>query len=128
MEMGHTADVAEQFDGRTLTVGISMRLRRRGGRKLIIAPDGTAPAPAKPDRDETMVRALVKAHVWRWRIESGRANSITELAGQKGVTDAYVCRLLQLTCLAPDIVEAILDGRQPNGIKLAALLRGIPFA
>jgi hypothetical protein len=38
---------------------------------------------------------------------------------QEGVTDAYVCRLLPLTCLAPDIVEAILDGQQPKGLRLA---------
>jgi hypothetical protein len=49
-------------------------------------------------------------------IESGRAKSITDLAEQEGVTDAYVCRLLPLTCLAPDIVEAILDGRRPKSL------------
>ena len=102
-----------------------MRLRRRGGRKLIIAPDGKVPAPAKPDRDDTRVKALAKAHVWRRRIESGRAKSITDLAAQEGVTDAYVYRLLALTCLAPVIAEAILDGRQPKGIKLADFLRGV---
>ncbi len=53
----------------------------------------------------------MRAHRWRRRIESGPAKSITDLAEQEGVTDAYVCRLLSLTCLAPDIVEAILDGR-----------------
>ncbi len=106
----------------TVTIRIPMRLERRGGRKLIIAPDGSAPAPAKPDRDETMIRALVKAHRWRRRIESGKAKSITDLAAQEGVTDAYVCRLLPLTCLAPDIVEGVLDGRQPKGLRLADLL------
>jgi hypothetical protein len=50
----------------------------------------------------------------RGRIESGQARSVTDLAKQESVTDAYVCRLLPLTCLAPDIVEAILDGRQPK--------------
>ena len=49
------------------------------------------------------------------QIESGQAKSITDLAEQEGVTDAYVCQLLSLTCFAPDIVEAILDGRQPKG-------------
>lgn len=112
----------------TVTVRIPMRLERRGGRKLIIAPDGSAPAPMKPERDKTMVKALVKAHRWRRRIESGKAKSITDLAAQAGVTDAYVCKLLPLTCLAPDIVEAILDGRQPKGFKLATLLRGISLA
>jgi len=64
----------------------------------------------------------VKAHRWRRRIESGQAKSITDLAEQEGVTDAYVCRLLPLTCLAPDIVEAMLDGRQPRGLRLAVML------
>jgi hypothetical protein len=48
----------------------------------------------------------VKAHRWRRRIESGQAKSITDLAEHEGVTVAYVCRLLPLTCLAPNIVEA----------------------
>jgi hypothetical protein len=59
---------------------------------------------------------------FRRKIESDRAKSITDLAEQEGVTDAYVCRLLPLTCLAPDIVEAILDGRQPKGLRLAEML------
>jgi hypothetical protein len=67
-------------------------------------------------------KALVRAHRWRRRIESGQAKSITDLAEQEGVTDAYVCRLLPLTCLAPDIVEATLDGRQPKGLRLAEML------
>ena len=46
----------------------------------------------------------------------------------EGVTDAYVCRLLPLTCLAPDIVEAILDGRQPKGLRLAEMLGNGPLA
>ncbi|HEU4505632.1 MAG TPA: hypothetical protein VFR79_12415, partial [Nitrospira sp.] len=48
--------------------------------------------------------------------------------GAGGVTDAYVCRLLPLTCLAPDIVEAILDGRQPKGLRLAEMLGNGPLA
>ena len=107
----------------TITVHIPMQLKRRGGRTLIIAPEGAAPA-AKPEHDETILRALVKAHRWRRRIESGKAKSIADLAAQEGVTNAYVCRLLPLTCLAPDLVAAILDGRQPKGLKLADLLRG----
>jgi ParB-like chromosome segregation protein Spo0J len=73
------------------------------------------------------LKALVRAHWWR-RIESGRAKSITDLAEQEGVTDAYVCRLLPLTCLAPDIVEAILDGRQPKGLRRAELLGNGPLS
>ena len=61
-------------------------------------------------------------------IENGEAKSITDLAEQEGVTDAYVCRLLPLTCLAPDIVEAILDGRQPKGLRLAEMLGNRPVS
>ena len=106
----------------TSTIRIPIRLQRRGGRKLIVTPEGAMAPPRKPARDETLIRALVRAHRWRRKIESGQARSITDLAEQEGVTDAYVCRLLPLTCLAPDIVEAILDGRQPKGLRLAEIL------
>jgi hypothetical protein len=86
------------------------------------------PHRTKPRPDETLVKALVRAHRWRRRIENGRAKSITDLAEQEGVTDAYVCRLLPLTCLAPEVVEAMLDGRQPKGLRLAEMLGNGPVA
>jgi len=107
--------------------GVPMRLQRRGGRKLIVTPQGAAMPTPKPRRDETLIKALVRAHRWRRRIEGGQAKSITDLAEQEGVTDAYVCRLLPLTCLAPGIVEAILDGRQPRGLRLAEMLGNGPL-
>jgi hypothetical protein len=112
----------------TLTIRIPMRLQRRGGRKLIMTPEGSAAPTPKPRRDETLIKALVRAHRWRRRIESGQAKSITDLAEQEGVTDAYVCRLLPMTCLAPDMVEAILDGRQPKGLRLTEMLGNGPLA
>ena len=112
----------------TLTIRIPIRLQRRGGRKLIMTPEGATAAPApKPRRDETLIEALVRAHRWRRRIENGQAKSITDLAEQEGVTDAYVCRLLSLTCFAPDIVEAILDGRKPRGLRLSEMLGNGPL-
>jgi hypothetical protein len=110
----------------TLTIRIPISLQRRGGRKLIMTPEGAAVPAPQPRRDETLIKALVKAHRWRRRIESGQARSITDLAEQEGVTDAYICRLLPLTCLAPALVEAILDGRQPKGLRLAEVLGNGP--
>jgi hypothetical protein len=112
----------------TLTIRIPMRLQRRGGRKLIMTPEGAAAPARKPSRDETLVKGLVRAHRWRRRIESGQARSVTDLAEQEGVAVACVCRLLPLTCLAPDMVETILDGRQPKGLRLAELLGNGPLA
>ena len=122
--------------GQDVPVAASMASRRhpmcpecRGGRKLILTPEGAAHAGTRSRRrDETLIKALVRAHRWRRQIESGQAKSITDLAEQEGVTDAYVCRLLPLTCLAPDIVEAILDGRQPKGLRLAEMLGNGPLA
>jgi hypothetical protein len=78
-------------------------------------------------RDETLIKALIRAHRWRRRIESGQARSVTDLAAGKDVTDTNVCRLLPLTCLEPDIAEAILGGRQPKG-GLADLLPSLPLS
>jgi len=91
-------------------------------------PGGGGEAGAEAAPDDTIIKALLRAHRWRRRIESGQAKSITDLAEQEGVTDAYVCRLLPLTCLAPDIVEVILDGRQPKGLRLAEVLGNGPLA
>ena len=87
---------------------------------------GGARTEAEPRRDAG--QSACPRAPWRRKIESGQAKSITDLAEQEGVTDAYVCRLLPLTCLAPDIVEAILDGRQPKELRLADVLGNGPLA
>jgi hypothetical protein len=120
--------MADHAEVETLTIHLPIRLRRRGRRKLIMTPEGSGAPTPKPSRDETLIKALVRAHRWRRRVESGQARSITDLAEHEGVTVAYVCRLLPLTCLAPDIVEAILDGRQPKGLRLAEMLGSGPVA
>ncbi len=117
---------AVRFDGETLTLRIPMRFQRHGGRKLIVGPDGEenwAPLPTGPDA--TLIRALGRAHRWNRLIENGTYSSIKELAAAEKINDTYVCRILRLTLLAPDIVEAILDGRQPKILQLKDLMGGI---
>jgi hypothetical protein len=115
------------FDGEMITVRIPMTFARRGGRKVIIAPDGgDAWAPAKPRTDETLIRALVRAHRWKRMLEEGRYRSAGEIADAEKVTRSFVNRLLRLTLLAPDIQEAILDGRQPKAMQLKELTDAIP--
>lgn len=122
-----TTRASWRLEGTTIVVDIPMTWKRRGGRKVIIAPDGgDAWAPAKPRHDETLIRALARAHRWRRMLEEGRYRSINALAAAEKINRAYVCRLLNLTLLAPDIQEAILDGRQPNGIQLEELTRAMP--
>jgi hypothetical protein len=65
-----------------------------------------------------LIRALARAHRWKRMLEEGEFRSAGELAEAEGVTRSFVNRLLQLTLLAPEIVEAVLDGRQPKGMML----------
>ena len=111
----------------SVTVVVPMAIRRRGGQKQIIGPDG-APIRAGDDASETrgdpaLVKALARAFRWRRLLEEGRYASIRELAGKEGVDRAYVGRLLGLTLLPPEMVEAILDGRQSPALSLSDLLR-----
>ena len=118
-----------RLDGDTITVRIPMAWKRRSGRKVIIAPDGgDAWAPAKPRPDETSIRALARAHRWKRMLEEGTYRSAAEIAEAEGITRSYVNRLLRLTLLAPDIQDAILDGRQAKGMQLEELTRAMPGA
>ncbi|MDG4591297.1 MAG: hypothetical protein P9C36_01570 [Defluviicoccus sp.] len=117
-----------RLEGTTIVVDIPMTWKRRGGRKVIIAPDGSdAWAPAKPRHDETLIRALARAHRWKRMLEEGTHGSVSEIAEAEKIDRSYVNRLLRLTLLAPDIQEAILDGRQPKGMQLEELTRAMPM-
>jgi hypothetical protein len=115
-------------DGRTVTVRIPMSIRRRGGRKLVLAPDGTTDTWAAPCRriDNAMVKAIARAFRWREMLENGTHATIAEIASAEKINASYVGRVLRLTLLAPDIVEAILGGRQPTGLQLENLLERFP--
>ena len=118
-----------QFDGKILTVHIPMAWKRRSGRKVIIAPDGSdAWAPAKPRPDETLIRALGRAHRWKRLLEEGVYSFPLEIAEAEKLTKSFVNRLLRLTLLAPDIQEAILEGRQPREMKVEELAKMTPSA
>ena len=76
--------------------------------------------------DTTLVKAVARAFRWRRMMETGRFATINELAAAEKINSSYVSRLLRLTLLCPDIVEAILDGRQPEGITLPGLMEAFP--
>ncbi len=113
-------------DGETITVHIPLTFRKRGGRKRVVTPDGAEWAP-RPRVDNAMVKALARAFRWRKMLDEGAYGTIEELAKAKGIGKAYVCQVLRLTLLAPEPVEAILDGRQPAEVGLDGLLTGFPL-
>jgi hypothetical protein len=115
-----------KLDGSTLVVRIPMRFQRQGGRKRILAPDGSEIVPSlKPQPDGTLVKALARARRWQRMLESSEYGTLAELADAEGIRRSYVCRVLRLTLLAPDIVERILDGRPTAG--LARFLKPFPI-
>ena len=114
-------------DGRFMVVSIPISFRRQGGRKTVVTPP-YAPSwsPPPPRIDNTIVKALVRAHRWRNMLEADRFSSVRELAKAEKINESYLCRVLRLTLLSPELTEAILNGRQPDGLDLARLLKSLP--
>ena len=109
----------------TVTLHVPYRVIKRGGRKEMQLPEGD-----QPDRkaDGTLVKALARAFRWKRMLESGEFATITELAEHEGIAPSYMTRVLRLTLLAPDIVEAILEGKQGPEVTLRRLLEPFPAA
>jgi hypothetical protein len=118
------SEITLSADGSTITVFVPMTWRRRGGRKVIIAPPGCDDWAPPPKIDNALVKALARAHRWQRMLESGEYATLAELADAERISRSYVSRLLRLTLLAPDIVERILDGRPTAG--LAEFLKPFP--
>ncbi|WP_245481486.1 hypothetical protein [Bradyrhizobium sp. LVM 105] len=110
-----------------MLVSIPISFRRQGGRKRVVTPaNAEAWSPPKPQVDNTLIKAVVRAHRWRHMLESNLFGSVRELAKAEKINESYLCRVLRLTLLSPTITEAILNGLQPEGLELAQLLKSIP--
>jgi hypothetical protein len=115
-------------DGRTMVVSIPITMRRTGGRRKMVAPADIAPWSPPPARvDNTIVKALSRAHRWRGMLESNLFATVRDLSKAEKINEAYVCRVLRLTLLSPKITEAILSGQLPDGLDLAKLLKPFPI-
>jgi len=114
--------------GQTVTVTVPFAIRKRGGRKLVITPDGMTAAPAPRARvDSALLKALARGFRWRRLLETGDYATIEEIAEAENINSSYVSRVLRMTLLAPEIVEAILAGRQPDGLTMARAMQPFPM-
>ncbi|NCC22518.1 MAG: hypothetical protein EOM26_08650 [Alphaproteobacteria bacterium] len=110
-----------------LVIDIPAVLRRQAGRKFIKAPDGSDLAASETPRyDDTLIKAVVRAHDWQGRLDSGAARSVKEIGEAEGLGETYVRNIVRLTELAPDITAAILTGRQPASLTLSQI-RAVPL-
>jgi hypothetical protein len=108
----------------TVTVRVPLTVRHRPGRRTIVTPGGAVPTATRAD--PALVKALGRAFRWKKMLETKRCASVSEIARAEKIDRTYVGDILRLTLLAPDIVEAILEGRQVEGMTLPVLMKGFP--
>ena len=107
----------------TVTIHVPFRVVKRGGRKEMQMPKG---ATQSRRTDSALIKALARAFRWKRMLDSGEYATIAELAEREGMAPSYMTRVLRLTLLAPEIVEAILDGKQGPEVRLARVLEPFP--
>jgi hypothetical protein len=111
----------------SITVRVQLTILRRPGRKTVVTPVPPSSGAAVPTRaDPALVKALARAFRYQKLLDGGRYASLTDMAAGERIDRGYLGRLLQLTLLAPAIVEAVLDGRAPHGLGLARLMQPFP--
>lgn len=113
---------ARQFEagGRSVTF-VPLSIKRRSYRKLLVPPPGASSPKIKTSFDLPMIRTLGKAFYWQRLIESGEVANALEIARQLKMEPGWVAEILRLTRLAPDIVQAIVEGRQPRTLNLQTI-------
>jgi len=114
----------------SITVRVPLAIRKRGGRKIVVAPDGSvipgASRQTTTPSDPALVKALARAFRYQRLPDDGKYCSISEMAAAEKLDRGYLGRVLLLTLLAPDLVQAIMDGREPAELGLPRLLK--PFS
>ena len=127
IDQNGAADLIAASNG-SLTVSLPIKLSRRGKCMAVTLPDGTTVQPRPWDDTPTPIQqALARGHRWLEMLQSGQAQSLTEVAELEGMDRAYVSRMVNLTTLAPDIVAAILDETLPDHVTLFDLASGTPL-
>jgi hypothetical protein len=112
-----------------VTVRVPLTVRRRSGRKTMVSLGfGAEGGRIATKADPALVKALARAFRYQKLLDEGRYASISEMATAEKIERGYLGTLLRLTLLAPELVEAILNGRQPEGVTLPRLLEEVPVA
>ena len=111
-----------------ILVRVPLAIRSRPGRKTVVMPVQMGGEAVPTRADPALVKALAGAFRYQRLLDGGRYASISEMADAEKIERGYLGSLLRLTLLAPDIVQGILDGRQPDGVTLPRLLGPFPAA
>jgi hypothetical protein len=104
------------IDGEENEIMYRVALQRKRGSLKIFAPE-----KYKPDENNPLYLALIKAFVWQERIKK-EGLFIDSLAKSEGLSREYVGKVLRMTYLAPDIITGIIDGAYPKTLSLNKIL------
>jgi hypothetical protein len=114
-----------------ITVRVPLAIRKRGGRRVVLSPDGDvlpgAPRQVKTVADPTLLKALGRAFRWQRLLDDGTYASISDIARAEKLDRTYVGDILRLTLLAPWVVEAIVEGRHPAEMTLPGMMKEVPM-
>jgi hypothetical protein len=115
------------MDKDVISIDIPMTFKKRGGRKVIVLPDGSHGHPEHVAKiDNTMVKAIARAFRWQRLLEDGTYGCIDDIAKAERICPSFVGKVFRLSLLAPDIVDLILDGKQAATLTLAQLMKPFP--
>jgi DNA invertase Pin-like site-specific DNA recombinase len=118
------SDEPGEKDAEARTCTLALPTARRRAYKEIIIPGGRDRPAVRANH--ALVLAIARARTWMHDLRSGKYADTEEISRRLKLNDAHVRRLLRLAYLAPDIVEAVVEGRQPHSLTVRRLLQGIP--
>jgi site-specific DNA recombinase len=122
-----TVSRAKKSDKGLVQVSVPLIIRRRHGRKTILAPDETADNPATGKHGlSALALHLARAHTWMEMLESGKADTTVQLAEKLGVDRSYVSRTLGLLNLSPELQRMVFEGREPEALSITRLREAFP--
>ena len=111
-----------------ISMKIPITIKRYRGKVWLMAPEQpTRSATTKPQANESLIKALASAYHWQHLLDSKRFSMLKELIEHYQLNSSYASRILRLNLLAPDIKQAILEGKQPLSLSLRALLSPFPL-
>jgi hypothetical protein len=103
-----------------IVVHVPIRFRRAGAKRMIVGPTGEDLRCLEKEirKDEKLIKGIARAYKWQKQIAQGKYKTARDIEDAEGINHSYVQRVMRMMLLSPRIIEAILDGEQPEGFAL----------
>ena len=105
----------------TIRIFVPLEYRRRNGRTQILPPENRLDAEDR-QQDPHILRAWARAWEWRQKLETGEANTVSDLAAAAGLSDRFVSRQIRIAYLAPMVVERLVVQQVIPAVKVSDLI------